>query len=124
MASIAIVAMYSIGLVLFRKILVINLYGEKYLYASELIIKMLPFAIGISLIPIINSFFLGINRLHIVIFLYVMGVLVAAVGTIMLKLEITHIVVLYGVIVLIIDVAGYIAGYIYCRQSKEILTNE
>lgn len=117
--SAIIAILYSVCLIFFREEFVVVIYGKKYIYATELIWRMLPFSIGIAMIPIINSFFIGINKLWIVILLYGIGAGVAIGGTALKNDSINDLVVLYGIIVIVIVAIGYIAGYLHIKYRGE-----
>ena len=117
-AAFGISAVYLLALIFLRRYIIDFLYGPDYVRSGDLILYMIPFVIGVALIPVINSFYLGISKVRIIGGLYIAGVLMAAIGTFGLKLSIEILVIWYGVIMLLIDIFGYIAGINLCKKIR------
>jgi O-antigen/teichoic acid export membrane protein len=100
---------YSVAVLLFGRNIILLLYGESYLSATDLFIYVFPYVIGLSCIMILMNYFLALNKGNF--FTAVLGVAIGAIVLIGLAidLEMTTLVVIMDTIlaVAILICLGY-----------------
>lgn len=118
LVSLGISSIYLLVLILFKDIFIQKLYGEAYLGVGEIIERMRVFIIGITILPIINSFYLGINKLKSIILIYVFGIMMAISCTYIFNKGFDYLIKTYGIIILVVDLFAYIVIVLNCKLKK------